>query len=163
MREAKERGEIVRFPGGRRPRGSPPLSKDKTIRRAQRIIEAEIDMARTRRKKQLLLVPAPKPWEELSRGQKLERAADLGLDRAYEILQLGVDPLNPKVLAIVQNTALAVISRQIAIEAAQTDRSHPLPTGLSRSEALALMNAADRFDALLTLPAEEDVSDGSGS
>jgi hypothetical protein len=161
MREAKERGEIVRFPGGRRPRGSPPLSKDKTIRRAQRIIEAEIEMAR--KKKQSLLTLAPKVWRELTRAEKLERAADLGLDRAFEILQLGVNPLDPKILAIVQNTALTVISRQIAIEAAQADRSHPLPTGLSRSEALALMNAADRFDALLTLPAEEDVSDGSGS
>jgi len=39
MREAKARGEIERFPGGRRKRGLPPLSKDRTIRKAQRLVE----------------------------------------------------------------------------------------------------------------------------
>jgi hypothetical protein len=166
MHEAKERGEIVRFPGGRRAPGLPPLSKDPKIRKAQRIVEKELaEMARTRKKQPNLLGPAPKPWQQLSRAEKLERASDLGLNRAYEILQLGVDPLNPKVLAIVQNTALTIISRQIAIEAAQADQSHPVSTGLSRSEALALLNACDRIDALLTVTDadQEVVSDGSGS
>jgi hypothetical protein len=160
----KVEGLVTRVWGGSpwRARGLPPLSKDPKIRKAQRIIEAELEMARTRKKKQSALTPAPKPWAELTRGEKLERAADAGLDRAWEILALGVNPLNRKILAIVQNTALTVISRQIQIEAAQADRSHPVPTGLSRTEAIALMNAADKLDALLTLPADE-VEAGDGS
>jgi hypothetical protein len=65
---AKAAGQAARFPGGRRTRGLPPLSKDPKIRRAERIVENGLEMAR--RKKQLP-IPAHKPWEELSRGQKL--------------------------------------------------------------------------------------------
>jgi hypothetical protein len=56
MRAAKAAGQIARFPGGRRTRGLPPLSKDPKIRRAQRIVENQLEMAR--RKKQLL-IPLP--------------------------------------------------------------------------------------------------------
>jgi hypothetical protein len=52
-------------------------------------------------------VPAER-FEDLSRGRKLEKAADLGLIRAYEILQLGVNPLYPKMTAIISNVATSL-------------------------------------------------------
>jgi hypothetical protein len=162
MRAAKARGEIDRFPNGGRAKALPPLSKDRKIRKAQRIIENEM----ARRKKQQLLVPPPKPWVDLTRGEKLERAADAALDRAWEVLQWQPAPTDLKLSTLVSNVALTILARQIGVEAAQADQSHPVPTGLSRSEAIALMNAADRLDALLTLPPaadEEDVIDAAGS
>jgi hypothetical protein len=42
MRVAKESGTITRFPNGRRPRGAPKLHPDRTIRRAQKMIEARM-------------------------------------------------------------------------------------------------------------------------
>jgi len=48
MRAAKAQGEIDRFPGGRRKRGLPRLSKNPIIRKAQRIVEKAKAMAITR-------------------------------------------------------------------------------------------------------------------
>jgi hypothetical protein len=42
MRLAKQEGLIERFPNGRRARGAPKLHPDRTIRRAQKIIEARM-------------------------------------------------------------------------------------------------------------------------
>jgi hypothetical protein len=43
MRLAKQQGLIERFPNGRRARGAPKLHPDRTIRRAQKIIEAQME------------------------------------------------------------------------------------------------------------------------
>jgi|307.fasta_scaffold466305_1 hypothetical protein len=67
MKAAKERGEIAKIPGGRRARGLPPLSKDPTIRKAQRMVEK---MKATRD----VAVPA-KAWGEMGKGEKLSAAA----------------------------------------------------------------------------------------
>ena len=75
MKAAKERGEIAKIPGGRRARGLPPLSKDPTIRKAQRMVEK---MKATRD----VAVPA-KAWGEMGKGEKLRLQQALP-DRADE-------------------------------------------------------------------------------
>ena len=45
MREAKAAGQIERFPNGRRARHLPPLARDTTIRKAQRILERLVSMS----------------------------------------------------------------------------------------------------------------------
>jgi hypothetical protein len=42
MRLAKQQGLITKFPNGRRPRGAPKLHPNRTVRRAQKIIEARM-------------------------------------------------------------------------------------------------------------------------
>jgi len=107
-RQARERGEIKRFPNGARARGLPPLSKDPTIRKAQRLIE----------KAMAKLVPSDgRPWTEMSKAEKLGRATELALDCVRDILELGIDPSDAKTLAIVKDTALNIISQQIRLDA----------------------------------------------
>jgi hypothetical protein len=84
MRAAKARGEVERFPGGRRAKGLPPLSKDKTIRRAQRILEAQmVDVTKR--------IPAAlvEQWDELSPAQKLAIETNTGLSITRRILDDG--------------------------------------------------------------------------
>ena len=108
MREAKERGEINRFPNGRRAKGLPPLSKDPKIRKAQRFVE----------KAMAKLVPSDgRPWTEMSKAEKLGRATERALDCVRDILELGIDPSDAKTLAIVKDTALNIISQQIRLDA----------------------------------------------
>jgi hypothetical protein len=110
MRDLKAAGVIARFPNGGRSRTLPPLSRDPTIRKAQRMIEkmkAQRDVS----------VPA-KAWAEMSKGEKLSAAADLGLDIAYEIMQRPLDWEDLKQVQIVRDTALSVISNQIRVDAA---------------------------------------------
>jgi hypothetical protein len=67
----------------------------------------------------VLGTPEPdRPWETLSKAEKLSRAADLALDAARQILELGVDPRDPKLLAIVKDTALSVIAQQVRVDTA---------------------------------------------
>ena len=75
MRALKARGEIERFPGGRRARGLPRLSKNPIIRKAQRIVEkakAMVDQA-------IATVPE-RPWSELSHPEKLALETGVSLD-----------------------------------------------------------------------------------
>jgi hypothetical protein len=60
-----------------------------------------------------------KPWSEMTKAERLSAATDLGLGIVREILQLGVDPDNPKLLKIVQETALSTISQQIRVDEAK--------------------------------------------
>jgi hypothetical protein len=85
MWAAKARGEIARFPGGRRPRGSAPRSQDKMIARAQRIVERKIEMAK---KTTVPAIPAEaaalpvKSRSAMSLPAKLDQAAHTSLDRS---------------------------------------------------------------------------------
>jgi len=151
MRTAKARAEIARFPNGRRKRGLPPLPRDKKLRKAMRLVENELaEMARRKRQ----LVPAER-FEDLSRGRKLEKAADLGLIRAYEILQLGINPLDPKMTAIISNVALNLISRQIPIEAA----AGMAPGNVGRGVVADLGRAERTLDRLGALLLGDDDGD----
>ena len=76
MREAKAAGQIERFPGGRRARGLPPLSKDPKIRRAQRIVERAMANGVTTNGNGGI----DRPWESLTKAEKLSRATELALD-----------------------------------------------------------------------------------
>src|SRR6516165_8082065 len=117
MRQAKDEGLIDRFPNGRRrgvPNGAPPA--DKHIRRAQLVIERLRDMVKK-------AVPAlstdavpAKPWDEMTKAEKLSAATELALDNVRQILELGINPEDVKLLAQVKDTALTIISQQIRIE-----------------------------------------------
>jgi hypothetical protein len=119
MREAKARGEITRFPGGRRARDLPPLSKDPTIRRAQRIIEAAMA------ERELVAVP-DRPWSELTHPEKLNRETGTALDVAAKILndgakmldRDGLEGMDIKLLALVKDTAMQIIANQIRVDTA---------------------------------------------
>ena len=118
MQQAKARGEIARFPNGRR-RGVPNGARapDKHIRRAQLVIERLRNMVR---KAVPALpadaVPAVKPWDEMTKAEKLSAATELALDNVRQILELGINPEDVKLLAQVKDTALTIISQQIRIE-----------------------------------------------
>ena len=120
MREAKARGEIKRFPNGGRAKALPPLSKDPTIRRAQRIVEAWMAQ------QDITTVPA-RPWSELSHPEKLDLETGQALDIAGKILNDGAAILNEhglagtdiKLVTLVKDTALAIIGHQVRIDAAR--------------------------------------------
>jgi len=139
MREAKARGEIERFPGGRRKRGLPSLSKNPTIRKAQRILEKAKAKAMTDQK--ILAVPE-RPWSELSHPEKLDRETGKALDIAAKILdggaQLlerdGIEGADIKLVTMVKDTALQVISTQVRVDNAKLAASVLSPTGLSEAE-----------------------------
>jgi hypothetical protein len=57
------------------------------------------------------------PWEKMSSGQKLSIATAMALDVVKQILELGINPEDVKLLAQVKDTALTIISQQIRIEA----------------------------------------------
>ena len=120
MRQAKAAGLIERFPNGRRPKGAPKLSSNKKIAKAQRIVE--VWMAEVEAKG----VPAT-PWAQLTKAQKLSSNADLSLDVTRRILELGVDPRDPKTLALVKDVALSTIAMQIKVEQGKLSPSGSLP------------------------------------
>jgi hypothetical protein len=118
MRAAKERGEIERFPGGRRARGLPKLSRDPTIRKAQRHLEkakAVVDQN---------IVKGP--CAELSHPEKLDIETGKALDITAKILNDGAEMLERhglegadiKLVSLVKDTALAVISSQVRVDTA---------------------------------------------
>jgi len=135
MREAKARGEIERFPGGHRARGLPPLSKNRTIRRAQKIVEklmAQQDIA---------TVPEL-PWSELTSPEKLARETGLSLNIAAKILadgaaileRDGLEGTDIKLVTLVKDTALQIISNQIRVDTAVLQAQAISNTGLSSEQ-----------------------------
>ena len=137
MRAAKAAGQIERFPGGRRARDLPPLSKDRTIRRAQRLVEKAKVMA----DHNVATVP-DRPWSELTSPEKLARETGLSLDIAAKILNDGAQILerdglegtDPKLVALVKDTALSIIGNQIRVDTAVLTASAVSPEGLTDSE-----------------------------
>jgi hypothetical protein len=122
MREAKARGEISRFPGGRRARDLPKLSKDKTIRKAQRIIEKAKAVA-----EQQIAKTEGMTWEELSHSEKLTRQTGTALNITAKILnegarlldQNGLEGMDIKLLTLVKDTAMQSIGTQVRVDSAR--------------------------------------------
>ena len=118
MRLAKQQGLIDKVPGGRRRQ----RSKDRHIAQAQRVVE-EMMVAKNSTLPTATSAgdpPAPlgeKPWDRMTKAEKLSRATDLALDCARQILELGIDPKDVKLLAQVKDTALTIISQQIRLDA----------------------------------------------
>jgi hypothetical protein len=89
------------------------------VARAQRVLE-EVMMAN--RKPTAPALPAEAPlsarpsWDEMSDGEKLGVATGLALDIVKEILALGIDPTNPKMVGHVKDAALHVISLKIRVD-----------------------------------------------
>ena len=114
MREAKARGEIARFPNGRRrgvPNGAPPA--EKYIRRAQLVLERLRDMAR---KSAPALLEDALPAQPLTVADRQADNLDRALDVVGQILALPVDPENIKLLAQQKDAALTTISQSIRID-----------------------------------------------
>ena len=145
MREAKARGEIERFPGGRRARGLPRLSKNPIIRKAQRIVEkakAMVDQA-------IATVPE-RPWSELSHPEKLALETGVSLDIIAKILNDGAQILERdglegtdiKLATFVRDTAQSVISNQIRIDSAKLAAGVSSPAGLTEAQRRERARAA---------------------
>jgi hypothetical protein len=137
LREAKARGEVERFPGGRRARGLPSLSRDPTIRKAQRILEKAKAMADQE------IAPVPdRPWEVMGHSEKLDKETGLALDIAAKILRDGAQMLERdgiegadiKLVTMVKDTALQVISTQVRVDNAKLAASVLAPAGLNEEQ-----------------------------
>jgi hypothetical protein len=110
----------------------PSLSKDRIIRRAQRIVEAW--MAR----QDIAIVP-DRPWSELSHPEKLDLETGQALDIAGKILsdgaQLlerdGLEGTDIKLVTLVKDTALAVIGHQVRIDVARLTAQAMSPAGVT--------------------------------
>ena len=109
MREAKAAGAITCFPNGRRARGLPPLSRNPTIRRAQRLLQARVKVRR-------VVVAA---GSDAMKAEKLGTATGMSLGRSLAFLAHEIDPrVDAKLFALQINTALSTIGNQIRLEAA---------------------------------------------
>jgi hypothetical protein len=136
MNEAKAAGLITRFPNGARARSLPPLAKDKTLRRAQRILEKAKAMA-----DRDIAKPAERPWSELTHPEKLDKETGVSLDITAKILNDGAELLERqgltgtdiKLVTLVRDTALAVIGNQIKIDTATLTASGPARRSLKHS------------------------------
>jgi hypothetical protein len=138
MRADKARGLVTKFPVGRKPGVSGRTrSKDKTIARAQRVLE-DIAMG-INRNRSLLPLPAPDaaaalPTRPLTQAAKLANATDLALDIVQQILKLGVDPSDVRLLAQVKDTALTVIGQAIRLGESELRMREPAARGGSVEE-----------------------------
>jgi hypothetical protein len=118
MRLAKERGLIAKLPNGRRPRGSSRRSADKTIARAQRLVEEVVMVKSTvpAAQGEPPALPVAKPWAAMTKGERLSHNVDLSLEFTRQLLEAPVDFDNLKLLGHQKDAALTLISQQIRIE-----------------------------------------------
>ena len=95
-----------------------------------------------------------KPWDQLTNAEQLRALARSALGTARDVLALGVDPSDPRVMRIVTDTALTMISTQLRVEERQS-RGHvdvsPVPG------TVRIILSPD--DPLLTVIAEEEGSE----
>ena len=161
MRLAKVMGAIARFPGGRRDRGLPPLSKDPRIRRAQRLVEAEMA---ARRKVRVDQVSDGQGWQERSSGQKLATASDKSLDRIFAFLLLDLDPrADEKLFLAQQQMAMATITNQIKLDSAQLAAQAALANVPDAALSLRLQAAFERLDEVAIENEAENEDGGEGA
>jgi hypothetical protein len=135
----------------------PPLSRDPKIRKATRLLEAEM----ARRKKAAVPGPVGRPWGELGKAEKLEQATDRSLDRVFNFLLLDVDPVSdPKLFALQQSVALSTISNQIRLDAAALQAQVALANVPDGALSLRLEQAFARLDEIV-LDEEDDNGDAA--
>jgi hypothetical protein len=115
-----------RLPNGRfAVNAKPRQERDKTIVRAQSIIR--IEEMKKRKDASVLspVVPQPVPpvvpWSNKTKGEKLSELVDLSLEQNRRILSLEFDPddrspANLKLISILSNTALQVISQRAKLD-----------------------------------------------
>ena len=60
-----------------------------------------------------------KPWDAMTKAERLSLNTDLALGAVKTILELEVDPANLKLLGHIKDTALGVISQQIRVDERQ--------------------------------------------
>jgi hypothetical protein len=82
------------------------------IARAQTLME-KIIMAR---KADPALPAADTHWQNMTKAEKLSAATDLALGIVHQILELGIDARDVKLLSQVKDTALSIISQQIRVD-----------------------------------------------
>ena len=66
---------------------------------------------------------AAKPWAALTQAERLAANADRALDVTRQILELPVDPDNPKLLGHIKEVALTVIGQQIRVSEGLRDKA----------------------------------------
>jgi hypothetical protein len=158
---AKARGEIARFPGGRRARGLPPLPRNPKVRKAARIIEKE--MAARRKKAVAAAGPAEVPWRELPKGVKLGDATDESLNFIYGLLLREVDPVeDPKLYALKVTVALNTISNQIRLDAAALQAQVALSNIPDALLSERLEAAFSRLDEIILVDEDGDGDAAAG-
>jgi hypothetical protein len=147
MRLLKARGLVAKFPVGRKPGSSGRTrSKDKAIARAQRVLK-DVRMVINRTRGAVpFLEPgggAALPARPLSKADKHSAATDLALDIVRQILELGVDPSDPKILAQVKDTALTVIGQAIRLGESELRLREPARSVREFYEHYAHITAAE--------------------
>jgi hypothetical protein len=159
-REARARGEIERFPGGRRARGLPSLSKNPIIRKAQRKLE--------QRKAQMARGVVVIPSTDATKAERLGTATDRSLGRVQEILDEEFDPREEfKQYQLQMNVALSVIASQVRLDAAALTAAGGGIAGLDdddldtrierRMRQLQILEAEEEAEAPAELPPAEDL------
>ena len=113
MRMAKVMGEIERFPGGRRPKAGPRPAK----KRCTNVVEQARGVVANGQAR-LPILPAA-PWQDQTNAEKLTTLTGKALERTREILELPCDPGNLKLLAIVKDAALSILSTQVRVDETQ--------------------------------------------
>jgi hypothetical protein len=121
MMALKAAGGITKLPCGRKPRGTPRRSKDKVVARARRLVEEIVSVKKSQPQPSPGPLSAPAagvalPAQPLTKADKLSRTTELALDIVQQILELGVDPSDVRLLAQVKDTALTIISQQIRVD-----------------------------------------------
>jgi hypothetical protein len=155
----KAAGIIVKIAGGRKTRGSSRRSADKVVSRAQRLVE-EMVMAKrivAASQGEPPALPVAKPWAAMTQAERLAANADRALEVTRQILELPVDPDNPKLLAHIKEVALTVIGQQIRVSEGLRDRAAEEARGqLLLEELEARLEARDTSvpgDGFTVLPA----------
>jgi len=113
MKAAKAAGLIERFPNGRRAKGLPPRSKDRIIRRGQRLIEQAIAMT-----KALPAVP-DKSWEEMTDGEKFASNFTASLDFNHEVLNRHTNWEDTELLKLKKEIALSTQAAAVRLRTAE--------------------------------------------
>jgi hypothetical protein len=147
MMALKAAGRITKLPCGRKPRETPRRSKNKVVAHARRLIEEIVLVKKSRPLPSPGPVPTPTagdplPAQPLTKADKLSRATELALDIVQQILELGVDPSDVKLLAQVKDTALTIISQQIRVDEGRL-RGARSPDTSSYEDMLKAFEASD--------------------
>jgi hypothetical protein len=105
------------------------VRRDKLVTKALAMVRRAMSERDLDRRRNRLPAVRDKQWDEMTKAEKLSHNADLGLDVVKSILELGVDPRDPKILGFVKDTALTIIGQQIRVDEEER-RRHPNDRGV---------------------------------
>jgi hypothetical protein len=133
--------------------------RDRRVSQALSLIRIGIELMTQKTLPADRAAPTPKPWDEMSEPERMAENSRRALERIRDTLELRVDPENPRVLAIVTNTALVTLSQKIKIdEAALSQRESRVATERERSLKALVQRLPARFRPMTD--ESEPASDG---